>query len=89
MESARPLSYLQALVEERDVPIFAPNEREVSAQNIFMVQSSENTNDRGLILLTTPPVQQLGDPNQLGEGYSLLRLLDDAAGLEESKGNQA
>ena len=38
----RPLTYLQALVQEKEMPIYAPNGRDLAEQNTYMVQGGDN-----------------------------------------------
>ena len=57
-EHERQLQYLQALVEEKQIPVYAFNEQDASPQNIYMTQSMEHSDHRGIILLTASPADQ-------------------------------
>ena len=81
---------LQALVEEKSVPCFNQDKTALVPQNVFMVQGMEHTDDRSIILLTVPSLSNTDvtspptPTSATGEGYSLVRLIDDAV-EEESK----
>ncbi len=77
----RTLSYFQALVEQREIPIFESNERNTTNANVYMIQAMGNTDLRNIVLLSTPPpIKSAEESKQMvqqpGEGYSLIRLLD-------------
>ena len=52
--ATRSLSYLQALVEHREIPIYSSNERDRKNVNISMVQAMDDTDLKNIVLLTAP-----------------------------------
>ena len=79
----RTLSYLQILVEEKEVPCYNSNQTDLAQNNVYMVQGMEHTDERGVILLTAPkPLEESASAEERkqtakGEGFKLLHLTND------------
>ena len=77
------------MVEEKAIPCFSHDKSGLVAQNVFNVQGMEHTDERSVILLTVPNRSddegETPPTTATGEGYNLVRLIDDSAREEESK----
>lgn len=78
--SHRNLAYLQAVVEEKQIPLITSSQRDSTVEsNIFMMQGMEHSDERSVILLSVPHARVDGDAPEStppGEGYQIIRLID-------------
>ena len=74
MEDNRELPYLQALVEQKEIP-FLNAQGEPVPLNTHQVQAMDYSDGRGLVVVTVPNLAQQAEVSTRNcEGYSLVRL---------------